>query len=241
MNRRHFVKSGLVLGLASILPASGGVLGKQAATPQDDEGQAGFSGLFSQNVDALPTADEGEAQVVLQSAPLGRYAGFLIHNNSDSSIGYKGMKGIARDSEGALVGVLDTDLGAPYEIAPGEYCLGYAGFDKELDASTDLELTPEFEAVGAGWIGYVDLTVSEISVSDDRVIGLVENLTSSNASSLSHVIGIFLDDQGEIVGVTRTYVDGSSVDAGRFATFSTRIDGGHMTDTCLFASSGWEA
>ena len=233
LTRRNTVK----LGLSTLTSFSVFKLTHaQVGTPQLTDTELG--NMLQLNVPSLPQAKEGEVEVVLSGQGDGSYVGVVIHNASNEVVGLDDVSGIARDASGSLYAVSENSILAPYELQPGEYGLGLVPFDKDITADIDITFEVKTETPGAGFMELVDIPVTEVSIDGDKVIGLVENTTNVEASSLVAVVGVFFAEDGTICGWFRTYLN-DSVSPGGIGTFSSSGVDGVVSASYAISASGW--
>lgn len=235
VTRRAFTRS-VVTSAISLGLLSPSVLASQSSTPEAGAGD--FGNLLIQDLPELPTASTGEVEVVLSGHADTRAAGVLIHNASDDVVAIDEVSGIARGADGSLFAVSSDSNIAPTVLEPGEYGMATVRFDKDLVPDVTIDYTVKTEEPGSGWIDVIDLPVVEISIDDERVIGIVENTTDVVASSFVAVVGVFFDADAQVCGWFRTYLN-DDIQPGGIGTFSSSRVDGVTSSSWAMAASGW--
>lgn len=174
------------------------------------------------NVDDLPAAEPGQLQVVAIGPPgrSGRVS-WIAHNATDRVVFDLNVVVTARDAQGTLLDSGGTLAVAPFVVPPGGTAIGYSFLGGD-DLPDDVELQVEVSADDDPLIVEVDVPVTELSVREDGVTGIVLN-DSGRALRFVSVLVVCIDEQGVPTHTVSEFTDRSDLPAGASSPFSGRL------------------
>lgn len=230
VSRRSLAQLGLAMAMMRGGPAVAAI-----ATPAPADG---LDAILDRDLPRLPLAREATIEVVMSATGDGAYAGIVVHNGSDETVGLANVTGTAHIAGEIQVSLSEASVLAPYVLAPGGYGIGLVRFDADLPADCRIEFEVRTDLPDNGFLPIVDLTVQCVTVSDATVSGTVVNTSPLVASPLVAVIGIFFADDGAICGWFRTYLS-DYLDPDKQGAFQTSNTFGEVSGSYAIAASGW--
>lgn len=194
--------------------------------------------------DAFEFLDDGEAGE-LSVVAMGTYDGtslpIVVRNRTGEPLQSLSVSAAVRSSDGDLIGSGSVS-GAmtPFVVPNGDVSFGSLYFDgAEFPEDAEYEIDISGDAAGSGFFSLVDLTVTEATLLDDRIVGAVTNDTDAPAN-LVGVYAACFSDAGDLVSTEVTFIDQDVLEAGDDATFQLPLYG-NTCDRYILASTGFPA
>jgi len=223
MNRRQFVVT-TAFGTLS-LSLTPQLLEAKQSTPTSQQSDPWVTGNA---FDLLSTEGEPETLAAVVEPVMFSNSSYAVVLRSYYSqpIAITDIFGTVRNREGSLVATVEDAYFAPAIIEPNAVCIVGVSFDSdlssseqrsvavELDYETDLDLSDTYAA---------NLRVTDFVIRPERIIGVVENTTSSEIS-LGWIVGVLFDHSGQLATWFSTTTDKWDIPAGETSTFSKSFD-----------------
>lgn len=185
---------------------------------------AGDTTVAGDGVALLPSSDPGEvAAVLVGDYSAGEWLPAIMHNNTASAYEMVGGTVIARTADGSLVASGEGWRWVPFRVDPGGYALVFFRFGEEtLPEGLVFEIVPGWNELGESSSQRQDLVIDELTVLDDRVIGVVRN-PSAVPLSAGNVGVVCLDDAGAVAGWGYGALQSASVAPSGVAAFDLQL------------------
>lgn len=224
INRRKLVT--LVSGsiLLSALPSKS--MAQITRTPRNSEKDPTVVSLLSTADHLIPEGTAGELEVVLTGGIEDSYVFttyVLFKNNTNKNQIVKEVHGIGRDVSGTIVGVSGYSEIVPHTVPPGGVGIARVYFDEEQDVNRDSSVEWEL-VVDNDDDNYTNLEITEISPTSNGFIGVITNQTKTEITSTPSVLGVWLDDSGNIVGGFSGYAQKEHLAVGEVTGFDATGD-----------------
>jgi hypothetical protein len=147
----------------------------------------------------------------------------IVRNNTGETVSGVSVSGTARDSAGTLVGTGQSLSFDPETLEAGDWSMGRFGFDVDsLSGDETFEFTVDFNEGPPSFMADVELTVVEVNLIEDRIVGTVSNPSTSESSGLSSVtVACFVD--GQLVDVRDGFTDVDEIAPGATASFTVDL------------------
>ena len=211
-----------IAALEQQLLEAGGQLPTTSAPDPSDPQAAAADVRLSGNLDELPAGEPGQLQVVAIGT-VGRSGRvpWIVRNATDGVVFDVNVVVTARDAQGTLLDSGGTLAVAPFVVPPGEVAIGYSflgGDDLPDDVDLEVEVSSEVDPFILG----VDVPVTELSVREDGITGIVAN-DSGRALRFVSVVAVCTDDRGIPTHAISEYTDRTDLPAGATSSFSGRL------------------
>lgn len=233
--RRHIIKLSLVSGIAASTRVTHSVAQDAESTPA--AGESTRNGVFTNVLDQLPRADDGELAAVAWGADVERGTAYaLIHNATDEEFIMRQGWGRALDAEGNIIAEVDKVEISTYSWESDSYGLFKVDFRINIEAVAEMEF--EFptvplsedsgELVNVRVVNYELVGVASLSA-------LVHN-DADFTLNFAPVLAVFFDDEMNIVAGAGNPAMQVGPDSESRAQLV--ISFGEPTDKWLFAAFG---
>lgn len=198
----------------------GGLAGEDGAAGEADGATSHLR--LTGNLDELAAAEPGQLQVVAIGPPgrSGRVS-WIVHNATNRVVFDLNVVVTARDAQGTLLDSGGTLAVAPFAVPPDGRAIGYSFLGGD-QLPEDVELEAEVSADDDPLILEVDVPVTELSVREDGVTGIVHN-DSGRALRFVSVVLVCIDEQGVPTHTVSEFTDRSDLPAGASSPFSGRL------------------
>lgn len=222
MNRRQFtlgtISAAALLATPTVVLAQDGTSGSTPVANNENPFVTGTA------FDLVPQGTTDGVEIVAQGPLTSYIVPVVVRNNSSETVTITNIIGTARSSDGTLLDSVTMADIVPKFVEPNGVAFGSAYFSEDLPVNTLIELEPEFESAGSGFITYADLDIVEVEQTSMGFVGTIENTTEENVEFVS-VVGVTFTNDGTPIGVYNGHLSNSVVLPGDTGTFDGYTSG----------------
>ncbi|MEA2515512.1 MAG: hypothetical protein QOJ59_5001 [Thermomicrobiales bacterium] len=210
------------------------------ATPEPSGSPAAGAGiaLVGDAFPLLPAGEPGVVAVIAVGAPVRGAVPIAVRNNSGRDVLLDGVRGVARDQDGAVARTSLSSVFAPFLLPAGQVAVGDVYFGSgALPAGLTFEFEPQTFSVGVVAFRQ-DVEIAEVTRTADGIAGTVRNNADESVRSPITVIGLCFDQTGVIQGYYWDIADEDELAPGGTTTFTAALYGSGPCDAFLLGATG---
>jgi hypothetical protein len=171
----------------------------------------------------LPPGDAGKLAIVAQGPVAESTVLLVVRNNTEQSVDRIKVSAVARTQGGQLFATGGDQGFTPKLVRPGELTLGYVYFS---DTKLPKDIKLEFEVTGDPSDQFAgDLEISEHSVVQNRIVGMLRNTANTKVSGPIEVTAYCFSQAGQLLSDYSAFTDKNSALPGDTIPFQVTLRG----------------